>query len=475
MTGLLVTGDGTDTITINPSSDLEQGEAYYIQVDATAFDDLAGNSFAGIADETTWNFSTVSPSVITSSGSSRRSQSTTYSPPPSVLPIYTSPPYVPPPYVPPAPLSPPPISPAPSSPADSSPSSLSFAGVKEEISNPVSEEEIKIILNIEKVAKEVTDFVKSKVGEVTTKTIVFSGIVIGTVVSFFSNIASAGDIGSHALQLWSFFLYGIGLKRRNRPWGVVYDSVTKQPLDPAYVVLKDMEGNEVARAITDLDGRYGFAVEPGVYAFTVNKTNYLFPSEKLSGKTNDELYSDIYWGDYFEIKNKGEVVTKNIPLDPINFDWNEFAKRDKSKMKFYHKRSLLVSRVSNIIFYLGFLVSALVLFVVAVPYNIIIFTIYVLLFFLRKARFNKSRKGSVVSKDTGMPLSYGILRVYSIVNGREVLNRVLDQIGNYYCLIPNDTYIASIEKKNPDMSYTRVYTSPRFEVKHGILKKRFRV
>ncbi len=37
---------------------LEADTDYYIKIDATAFDDLAGNSFAGIADEATWNFQT---------------------------------------------------------------------------------------------------------------------------------------------------------------------------------------------------------------------------------------------------------------------------------------------------------------------------------------------------------------------------------------------------------------------------------
>ncbi len=53
-----VTGEGTTTITINPSSNLSQSTSFYIQIDATAFDDLAGNSFAGILDTTTWNFTT---------------------------------------------------------------------------------------------------------------------------------------------------------------------------------------------------------------------------------------------------------------------------------------------------------------------------------------------------------------------------------------------------------------------------------
>ena len=54
-----VTGGGTSTITINPSSDLLNSTAYYIQIGADAFDDAAGNSFAGISDNTTWNFTTV--------------------------------------------------------------------------------------------------------------------------------------------------------------------------------------------------------------------------------------------------------------------------------------------------------------------------------------------------------------------------------------------------------------------------------
>jgi len=53
-------GTGTATITINPTSDLATSTTYYVQIASTAFDDAAGNSFAGITDTTTWNFTTVS-------------------------------------------------------------------------------------------------------------------------------------------------------------------------------------------------------------------------------------------------------------------------------------------------------------------------------------------------------------------------------------------------------------------------------
>ena len=44
------------TVTINPSSNLSSSQGYYIQIAATALDDTSGNSFAGINDTTTLNF-----------------------------------------------------------------------------------------------------------------------------------------------------------------------------------------------------------------------------------------------------------------------------------------------------------------------------------------------------------------------------------------------------------------------------------
>jgi hypothetical protein len=57
-----VTGTGSTEITINPTTDLDEQTSYYVQIDATAFDDTAGNSFAGISDSTTWSFTTADES-----------------------------------------------------------------------------------------------------------------------------------------------------------------------------------------------------------------------------------------------------------------------------------------------------------------------------------------------------------------------------------------------------------------------------
>ncbi|WP_158279909.1 Ig-like domain-containing protein [Coraliomargarita sinensis] len=48
-------------LTINPTSNLLQSKDYAIQIAATVIDDLVDNSFAGISDDTTWNFTTEDP------------------------------------------------------------------------------------------------------------------------------------------------------------------------------------------------------------------------------------------------------------------------------------------------------------------------------------------------------------------------------------------------------------------------------
>lgn len=86
-TGSLILYDGNDNViqtvsngnaqatisgavfSYNPPANLVLNTDYYVQVDATAFKDGANNFFAGIADETTWNFNTndiVAPTLTAS-------------------------------------------------------------------------------------------------------------------------------------------------------------------------------------------------------------------------------------------------------------------------------------------------------------------------------------------------------------------------------------------------------------------------
>ena len=64
VTAANVTVSGTQ-LTINPTADLGQGTDYYVEIANGAIKDIAGNNYAGITGNSTWNFKTVAPTDIT--------------------------------------------------------------------------------------------------------------------------------------------------------------------------------------------------------------------------------------------------------------------------------------------------------------------------------------------------------------------------------------------------------------------------
>ncbi len=266
----------------------------------------------------------------------------------------------------------------------------------------------------------------------------------------------------------------IGLKKRRRPWGTVYDSVTKQPLDPVAVTLRNSEGVEVASSITDLDGRYGFVVtDPGNYTIGVKKTNYIFPSQKLVGRDHDELYRDLYFGEHFMVAKAGDVIYKNIPMDPEHFDWNEFEKRTRHLMKFYSRRALFLRRFSDVLFGLCFTVTAVAVLVAPKSYNIATFLLYAILYFVRMHGSHSRPFGSVVDEVTNDPASFSILRITNAATGIEVMHRITDAAGRYYALLPNGEYRLRIDRKMPDGTYQTAVTSRDVVVTSGYLAQKF--
>jgi hypothetical protein len=319
---------------------------------------------------------------------------------------------------------------------------------------------------------EVKKFVNTPVGSVATKTATTVGLVATALVV---SPLSLPELFMLPTRLLGLLLMAFGWKKRNPPWGVVYDSITKQPLDPAYVALKDMNGRDISTAITDLDGRYGFLANPGIYKMTANKTNYLFPSQKLAGKTSDEFYNNLYFGDQVEIK-KGEVVIKNIPLDPIKFDWNEFQKKNKKLTRFYSRWDMLLRKISDALYYIGFILALFAVFAAPYPYNSIIFGLYVFLLVLRIFGVRPKPYGSVTDIDTGNPVPFAILRVMEKDTGVELSHRLTDKYGRYFCLVPKGRYYVKIEYKNADESYSPALTSGLIDAsKTGIIKNKFQI
>lgn len=318
----------------------------------------------------------------------------------------------------------------------------------------------------------------SKIASAALSPVAVVGVATGIMPSLaviVPNVAQGPDLLLSIIRLWDFFLVWLGFKKR-KPWGTVYDSVTKQPLDPAYVVLKDASGQESKTSITDLNGRYGFPVAPGTYRIEANKTHYQFPSQRLAGHLGDELYQGLYFGEPLAVGGEGDVITRNIPMDPIGFDWNEFIKKEKKVLRYYSNRARVFGFLSLWLFRIGFVAAAYACFKARTTFDIVVLGLYILVALFRYLGFGPRTYGSLTEKETGIPLPFALVKVrYAQMPDQVLRSSVADKIGRYYALVPNGQYVVDVVQKNDDESYTTVYTSSVLDVKKGIINTNFAV
>ncbi|MEI8224259.1 MAG: hypothetical protein WCG20_04035 [bacterium] len=266
--------------------------------------------------------------------------------------------------------------------------------------------------------------------------------------------------------LLTFFL------SRKKTRGVVYDSNTKEPLDPVYVSVVDATtGQEVATAITDMEGRFGFVLKKGSYKIVVNKTHYQFPSVKLAGKISDEVYDHLYFGEVFTVNDEEEVVTMNIPMDAVGTDWNQQEKRRMNILKYLIENQKVWGIIFDILFIVGFVISIVTTYYYPVWWNVLMIIMYVVIALLQFFGYGPVSVGKITKN--GTPLPFAVVRVFNVNLNREVAHKVTSELGGYFVLVPKADYYISIDQKNPDGSYTKVFTSTVMRADHGMINKSF--
>lgn len=303
---------------------------------------------------------------------------------------------------------------------------------------------------------------------------VYKGVALGALIipTVWMMIAERSAIASVILRLWNIIPTLLGFRRRRRPWGTVYDSVTKQPLDPVYVTLRDKAGNEVSTSITDMDGRYGFVTDVGSYVLDAKKGDYTFPSAKLKGQDHDELYEHLYFGEEIDIDKADSIINKNIPMDAVNFNWNEFEKaKNKKLMKFFSRWELFLARIARVVFFAGLVASVMLAFLEPHFWNYAILGLYILIVVLMLSGVKPRQPGFVIERSTGYPLSFAILTVYSAMLKREVAHTIVGKTGKYHVLVPKGRYYIKLQKKTGEQTYEDIYISDEFNVRKGYIDK----
>jgi uncharacterized repeat protein (TIGR01451 family) len=246
------------------------------------------------------------------------------------------------------------------------------------------------------------------------------------------------------LAAWYPFLLRIFLEpaqvlfgRKRRPWGIIFNSLTKQPIDLAIVRLFDESKRLVSTKVTDRLGRYGFLVEPGRYTMTVIKPGFVYPTRILSGDS-DNNYSNLHYGAEFLVKEP-TFVNFNVPIDPPE------ARPTIQQALRRHFRLA----THNFISFAGIVIGVLSLIAVHSRLSLILLILHVLVFFLfrRLARGRKHRQwGQVYDTVTGNSLGHSVVHIFDQKYNRLLETQVVDRLGRFGFLVGKAEYRMDAQK-----------------------------
>lgn len=250
------------------------------------------------------------------------------------------------------------------------------------------------------------------------------------------------------------------LLRKRKGWGVVYNSITKKPIDLALVRLYDAKTNRLLGSrVTDKYGRYIFLVEAGDYYLKAERPGFEFPSVLLKNRHDDGNYLDLYYGKEIAI-NPGEraAIVANIPLDQkdIKISDAEAIRKFSRQRAFEH-----ISWIGPIIATAYAIVLPSVLTV-----SLLALHLFLLWYFWRLAiKRSGGRWGVVFDKSNRRPLKKAVTRIFSSEYGRMLEFYVTDNYGRYGFLVGDNKYYVTADKDGYQTSKTPILdlTNPTLE------------
>ncbi len=228
-------------------------------------------------------------------------------------------------------------------------------------------------------------------------------------------------------------------RRRRKQWGVVYNSLTKQPVDLAIVRLLQAETRLVIQTkVSDKEGRYAFLVKKGKYLLEVVKPAYVFPTQHLVGRKEDADYADLYHGEAIEITEDGLIV-RNIPLDPIT--------STETPRRVLWKKGLQTLRHSLAFSGIPIGMFTLIISPGVITALLLLAQVGVYLLFRRVAVPTKAKNwGVAFDAKTRKPLSGAVVRVFDKKFNKLLESQVTDSNGKYGFFVRRNVYYVMADK-----------------------------
>jgi len=254
------------------------------------------------------------------------------------------------------------------------------------------------------------------------------------------NLVAAANLFSLFHYFWFLLTQPILLlgKRKRKSWGIVYNALSKRPVDLAIVRLIHAQKNLILQTrITDAEGRYFFTVKPGTYRIEVARSGFTYPSSYLAKDREDGEFLDVYHGEVISVKEEATIGV-NIPLDP--------AQQEATPRQVFLKKIL---RHAQHAFSLISLV--LTAFVLAISpswlmFGMLLFQIFTYLLFRRLAMPKKPKSwGIVYDKQSKKPIGQAIVRIFDAKFGKVLETQITDDRGRYGFVVGKNVYFMTVD------------------------------
>jgi 5-hydroxyisourate hydrolase-like protein (transthyretin family) len=245
------------------------------------------------------------------------------------------------------------------------------------------------------------------------------------------------------------------VRRRRKPWGIVYDSITGKPVDLAVVrVFNESNDKLVATKVTDQNGRFNFLLARGKYYVTVTKAGYIFPPKisKLKAyqlSTRFGPQSDIYFGQPFVIGADDTNVNLNIGLDHKTRNLSLANKTIiwvKNGLDWF---LIGLSYFAVPLMILGAIFASLAVVVAPSTFHLVLSGFYVLLLiaYLIGSRIQAARIGTVFDSISKKPIAKATVSIFDKEYNaiREI--KTTDQNGRFAILAQRGQYYLTVQAK----------------------------
>lgn len=241
----------------------------------------------------------------------------------------------------------------------------------------------------------------------------------------------------------SAVLSALGLRRRRRPWGVVYDSISKNPVDLAIVRLFEAASEKLVETqVTDKLGRFSFLVKPGRYTVSVLKNPYAYPSTIVKGALDGD-YQHVYHQEPFELKSDADLIELSIPLDPQN------PKEKHARETFVHSVSRLFSKYAGVSLVVSMAISIVLAVYAPTPMNVVLLFGNSVFAAFRAARLlaRELPWGTVFDSLSFEPIPLASIGIVDAKEGKLLRTRLSDYEGRFGFLVPSGEYLFTVAKE----------------------------